>query len=38
MTYDWEGIRTRRMRILKICLALTVPLLVFSLGALNTIL
>ena len=35
MTYDWEGTRTRRLRKLKICLALTVPFLIMGLSALN---
>ena len=36
MTYDCEGTRTRRLRKLKICLAFTVPVLVFGLTAVQT--
>ena len=36
MTYDWEGIRTRRVRKMKICLAFTVPVLVIGLTAVQT--
>lgn len=35
MTYDWEGTRTRRIRKLKFCLAVMVPVVIGSLGALH---
>jgi hypothetical protein len=35
MTYDWEGTRTRRIRNLKICIALSVPFLVIGLSTVN---
>ena len=36
MTYDWEGTRTRRVRKLKLCLAVTVPALVIAFSAVET--
>ena len=36
MTYDWEGTRTRRLRNLKISVAVTLPFLLVGLGALGS--
>jgi hypothetical protein len=35
MTYDWEGTRTRRIRKLKICIAVTVPILMIDFSGIN---
>jgi hypothetical protein len=35
MTYDWEGKRTRRIRNIKIGLAMSLPILLLGLGALR---
>lgn len=36
MTYDWDGTRTKRVRRMKICFAITVPVLVIGLTAVQT--
>jgi len=36
MTYDWEGTRTRRIRRIKVCLAVTVPIAVAGFTAIQT--
>lgn len=35
MTYDWDGTRTRRLRVFKICLTLTCPIIVIGVSALG---
>jgi hypothetical protein len=35
MTYDWEGTRTRRLRKIKISVAVTLPFIIIGLGALG---
>jgi hypothetical protein len=36
MTYDWEGTRTRRLRNLKISIALTLSFVLVGLGAFGS--